>query len=406
MGRKMLESIVYGLEKGTIDIRDADLSGLDIKPKTVEAIQALKENSIKELKLSTDLNIHDILHLSQALATNTSLESLDLSGNNFASNSCLALGRALEHNGSLRKLDLSKNNRVDAMAVENFLIGAQNNTGLRSLNLEGNGACSSSCIQQVIQKMPRLVTLYSNIFGTGLGVNKNTQEVMYSAAQNGLFKALKSHYALCNIHFGELYIGAGDDVIYAVVRRNRGTPNIIYSCSPEILDINIHNVISETTLEAAFNFPKRHLSVSDMVLIYRGNSYSVLNELHDKQMETQTANELFKAVRALSLCIYVRDVVLKDTPEADKFGRFCTVMYLHDSEKNSASGVNTTELERAAQNYYRSAPDPFESDIDQAITNSNASLDKWKERRMREVQALEDDLSRREGNPNAGWGHF
>lgn len=372
----MLGTVIENLKQGTADIRTVDLSSISPTQKTAEAIQALKENKIKELKLGTDLGLHDMLHLSQALAVNTSLESLDLSDNKFASNSCLALGRALEHNSTLRKLDLSKNNRLDTMAVENFLIGAQNNTGLRSLNLEGNGVCNSQCIQRVVESMPRLVTLYSNIFGTGLGVNKDTQEVMYNASQNGLFKALKGHYALCNIHFGELLIGAGDDVIYAVVRRNRSVPNIVCQCSPEILDINIHNVISETTLAAAFNFPKRHLSASDFVLIYRGNSYSVLNELHDKQMETPTANELFKAVMALSVCIYVRDVVLNDTPDADKFRRFCTVMYLHDSEKNSASEGITTELERAAKEYYRSAPDAFEPDVDRAIVRSNASLEK------------------------------
>lgn len=393
----MLGTVIENLKQGTADIRTVDLSSISPPQKTAEAIQALKENKIKELKLGTDLGLHDMLHLSQALAVNTSLESLDLSENKFASHSCLALGRALEHNSTLRKLDLSKNNRLDTMAVENFLIGAQNNTGLRSLNLEGNGVCNSQCIQRVVESMPRLVNLYSNIFGTGLVGNQNIQEVMYNASQNGLFKALKGHYALCNIHFGDLCIGAGDSAIYAVARRNRGVPNIVYQCSPEILDTNIHKVMSETTLEAAFNFPRRHLSASDFVLIYRGNSYSVLNELHNNEMETTEVNELLKAVKALSLCVYVRDVVLKDTPEADKFGRFCTVMCLHDSEKNLASGAHTTELERAAAKYYRSAPDVFEADIDKAISTSTASLNSWKEK---------DEFSRSGGLSFAGWGHF
>jgi hypothetical protein len=347
------------------------------------------------LKLGADLNLNDILHLSQALSTNTSLESLDLSGNNFASNSCLALGRALEHNSTLRKLNISDNARVDSLAVENFLIGAQKNIGLRELHLPRNAQCSSSCIQHVIEKMPRLVTLFSNIFGTGLGsLQADTSEVMYYASQNGLFNALKSHYALCNLSFGHNYYGGCDAATSAFLRRNRRTPDSIYLWAPEILAAGVHEKgINAATLKAAYNFPKRALSVSDFIVMFKGNTYSVANELHRKISNSTDAHNLFREVRALSLCIYVRDVALKDTPEAEKFIRFCSVMCLNHIEKISlTSHASHTKLERVAEEYYRSAPDPFESEIDNAITLTNASLNSWHQQMI--ARRREEDEAR------------
>lgn len=385
----MLDRLICDLESGEADIRFADLSSITPKPKVAEAIEALKANGIKELKLSNDLDLSDVLALSQALATNTSLETLDLSGNNFCSNSCLALGRALEHNGTLRTLDLSNNKKIiGTLAIEQFLIGAQKNTGLRKLCLQGMGPCSSSCIQKVIELMPRLHTLYSNIFGPVFGCQVDPKEVMYLAAQNGLFKALQNHYSLCSMDFGNYCVGFGFSVTQAVARRNTRIPYTIYRYSAIILGIGIHEKgMSKTTLQAVYDLSTQVLSIRDSILYYKGSAHAVTTELHEERMNSSDANKLLREVSDLALCIYARDVVCKDTPEADKFHRFCSVMAVHKREKTT--GVRVTNLERAANEYYRSANDPFAAEIDKAITETNASLDFWNRQMVEHTRAAQ-----------------
>lgn len=384
----MLDKLIHDLEKGTADIITADLSSFPCKPKTSGAIESLKANNIVTLQLCTDLDLHDILHLSQALAINTSLETLDLSGNNFASNSCLALGRALEHNNTLRKLTLYNNDIIGTLAIEQFIRGAQKNTGLRALRLLGDGICNSACIQKIIELMPRLHTLYSNIFSSGMAFRIDPKEVMYFAGQNGLFKALKNHYSLCFILLGGNCLESGSLVIDAVARRNRSVLDTIYQLAPEIFRIGIHEKgISQTTLKAVYDLPQHALAIRDFVLYYKGSAYYLETQLHEREMSGSDANKLLKEVRDLGLCIYARDVVCKDTPEADKFSRFCSVMAMHNREKTR--GVRITNLERAAKEYYKSADDPFAAEIDQAITQTNASLDAWYQRRVEETRAVQ-----------------
>jgi len=100
---------------------------------------ALEQNtSIKSLDLSgNSLGVKGSSLVAEVIARNTTLEELNLFGNFSEIEGCISISKALEKNTSLRKLDLGLN-RIRERGCRNLVASLKHNSTLQSLSLKHN----------------------------------------------------------------------------------------------------------------------------------------------------------------------------------------------------------------------------------------------------------------------------
>ena len=145
-----------------LHISDLDLSKILNESEAAPLSQVLAANSsVTSLDLS-DSYIHDsgAASLSQALATNSSLTSLDLSNNGIGDSGATSLSQALATNSSLTSLDLSDNGIGDSGAAS-LSQALATNSSLASLNVNDNdiGASGAASLSQALATNSSLTSL-------------------------------------------------------------------------------------------------------------------------------------------------------------------------------------------------------------------------------------------------------
>ena len=154
-----------------LHISDLDLSSVSIGGSGAASLsQALATNSsLNSLNLHWNIiGASGATSLSQALAVNSSLTSLDLSFNSIGASGATSLSQTLAVNSSLTSLDLSENS-IGASGATSLSLALSVNSSLTSLDLSHNivGAPGATSLSQALAVNSSLTSLdlSHNIFG-------------------------------------------------------------------------------------------------------------------------------------------------------------------------------------------------------------------------------------------------
>lgn len=125
-----------------------------------------KNSSIKKLILSSN-KLSKFQTFTSALAINSSLTTLSLISTGLQLDSMITLARSLSNNTSLTSLDVSGNDLSEA--PQNFMRSLKGNATLRflAMNETGFGDSGAKAIARILNQLPALTTL--NLDSTGIG---------------------------------------------------------------------------------------------------------------------------------------------------------------------------------------------------------------------------------------------
>ena len=105
----------------------------------VPVIQALQTNTtLTSLQISgNNVDDADVEFLAQVLCQNSTLRGLGLTANNISSVGVMSMAQRLSDMNGLRYLDLQRNNQIKAAAKQAMIAGLVNNSELERLDLDG-----------------------------------------------------------------------------------------------------------------------------------------------------------------------------------------------------------------------------------------------------------------------------
>jgi hypothetical protein len=165
-----LEQIISALGNNTI-IQDLNLTQNSAHSLALTALAKLvasEGTQLKSLNLShqiltgdqEELDLASLAHAVDALRTNTSITSLDISGNTFSDEAVKALAVCLSVNSTLETLDVSES-EITETGMDYFAEHFCDFKGLKTFNLAGNAwnASIGKCFAQGLENNRRLVSL-------------------------------------------------------------------------------------------------------------------------------------------------------------------------------------------------------------------------------------------------------
>ena len=183
----LLQTLGEHLNFTQLNLRDCQIDD----PRAASLSQALAANSsLSNLDLSGN-RIDDSASLSKALAVNSSLTNLDLSGNHIGDSGATSLSKVLQANTSLTKLYLS-GKRIGASGAASLSQTLAVNSSLTNLNLSGNDIGDSGAAS--LSK-----ALAANSSLTELDLSRNS---IGSSGAISLFKALVVNSSFTNLDLG------------------------------------------------------------------------------------------------------------------------------------------------------------------------------------------------------------
>lgn len=232
------------LEKNS-SLTSVNLSGNDFGPSVIRKIaNAMKINAtITTLMLNaTGMKVEGALALSEMLIVNTSLTCLEMGGNDIGTVGCKAIVSALVHNTSLEELNYEENS-IGTLGANSFSVMLQVNTTLRTLKLGKNSICDEG-VKFIVTALKVNTTLASLHLDNNSVGSKGVQHVL--------------DMLLVNVTLKKIYLNnnqiVADDIISITTLLNQYNFNITVFDIPashstrDLADVLLRNVSPSTSI--------------------------------------------------------------------------------------------------------------------------------------------------------------
>lgn len=339
------ENLIDGLKYGTANIKTADISSYKAKEEILLIVDEVRRNIIENLVLrNKKLQLSDIIHLAQAIASNTSLVSLDLSENEFASHSCLVLGRALEVNTTLKKLILDQNDKIDGMAVDSLLIGLKNNKTLRHISLVSNLYCPTHGLK-IIQSCLFITEFNLDCFSGWQRVNYNSVPTVRQIARP-LAETLKTNFTIKYMSIGQGFDLSLEAFIYGVAHENQSYFQKLARLASSLLvtQADLGNIA--LSLPALFDSEIASRDVKQFCLI----DTAIMRD--SLALSADQFTKLNGFINAVKMPMFVKDIYLVNGQYMNKRAAFMQTMCRYYLAKSGGLKLDVSSVERDCAAYY------------------------------------------------------
>jgi Ran GTPase-activating protein (RanGAP) involved in mRNA processing and transport len=214
-----------------------------------ELVGISKRNNLVDISMRNNgLSIPSIerQYFCEILASNTSLERLDLSGNRFNDEDAAAIATALETNNTLKYLSL-ENNRITEIGEQHFGTALRANNTLEHLVLgDRHSDVSKATLSALFDKSSLNSAADSNhtCYIAGFLVNRNEHDDAEGNRQRKIYNVLaRRNKEMCNVqHFDEIDINLLPEILLAVQRySNAPVPEMhfLYNINREVNALSI-----------------------------------------------------------------------------------------------------------------------------------------------------------------------
>ena len=271
---------------GTILSCNTQLQELDISNNWFQAMGITKItkglqkiSTLKRLYICNNISGEAVDDIAAAISTNTRLQEINLSNNDFQSTGAIKIAKALQNMSTLTNLNISKNN-ITEEAVDDIEHVLYRNTQLQHINIGFNRFSSKDMVKIGValckMKNLRVLQIERNEIGDTAAyiitevISSNTKLEKFNCSNNNfssrcivkIIKALQGISTLTKLYINNCNITdeAADDIAVAI-------------CSnPQLQELNI----SENNLQStgAIKIAKALLNISTITKLYISNNNS------------------------------------------------------------------------------------------------------------------------------------
>ena len=227
---------------GTILCCNTQLQELDISNNRFQAVGIIKIakglhniSTLKKLYISNNISDKAADDIATAISTNTRLQEINVSNNDFQSTGLIKIAKALQNMSTLTKLNISKNNLTEE-AVDDIKHVLYHNTQLQYINIGFNRFSSKDMVKIGVSlckmKNLRVLQIESNEIDDRAGytitevISSNTKLEKFNCSNNNfssgcivkIIKALQSISTLTKLYISNCNITdeAVDDIAVAI----------------------------------------------------------------------------------------------------------------------------------------------------------------------------------------------